>query len=553
MFWLTEWKQFIKVKINIFWTCLFALGLTTSQYLVLYTQDKCVLSVMIIAIFLSSVPIAFLIAMIAALFPGMIQEFVAFYRAKQQKTDSIIGKTVFFRCVLLMLILHMTGYLILYYPGCFTTDSNDILNMIMGKLEYTDHFRYSSLNSHHPLVYVLGLKLIIRTALHMGRSLSAGIAAAVFVQILLTAFAIVYLLRTIFMITGSRTVLFLTSVGFIFNPYIARMTITLWKDIPFTAVMLFFVSAAVRTLMVPSEDKKPLKALMVSSCILAFLRSGAIIFPVIFFIALLFLKGINKKKVMISLVCLLCLYLAGSSMMNRIFHPEKGHFAEAIATPLQQVCRVVVSDGNISTDQELFLNQILPLEEIKENYNPVCVNQIKFSKNFSDTFLEENKGQFIKNWFTLGCQNPSIYVKAWIDETKGFWNLGTGTNYYLAYPKYDLQDKNSISEVQDTVRATWDNVQRAFWDFWKPLGNCSFLGWVVCILFFLSIVQKRKKLIVILLPLMANWGIYIVNSPVYQEYRYTYPLYMIIPLLFACFFSTREVMEIAEYNRVFVD
>ena len=39
-------------------------------------------------------------------------------------------------------------------------------------------------------------------------------------------------------------------------------------------------------------------------------------------------------------------------------------------------------------------------------------------------FLEEHKIEFLVTWASMLPDNLGIYVKAWIDETQGYWNPG---------------------------------------------------------------------------------------------------------------------------------
>lgn len=57
---------------------------------------------------------------------------------------------VLFCCVAGSLMVVWTVGFFVLFPGCFSTDSTDILKMIWGIPFESDWFRYDSLNNHHP-------------------------------------------------------------------------------------------------------------------------------------------------------------------------------------------------------------------------------------------------------------------------------------------------------------------------------------------------------------------------------------------------------------------
>lgn len=52
-------------------------------------------------------------------------------------------------------------FYLLYYPGCTSGDSNDILKMVLGLPFEADHFRYDTWNNHHPIAYTALVSLFV--------------------------------------------------------------------------------------------------------------------------------------------------------------------------------------------------------------------------------------------------------------------------------------------------------------------------------------------------------------------------------------------------------
>lgn len=85
------------------------------------------------------------------------------------------------------------------------------------------------------------------------------------------------------------------------------------------------------------------------------------------------------------------------------------------------MCYVVADNGDITEEQLEFINNMCPIEVIKEKYNPCIVDKIKWDESFNNEFLEENKAEFFKTWFQIFLKNPSSYDKAYLLNTIGFW------------------------------------------------------------------------------------------------------------------------------------
>ena len=76
-------------------------------------------------------------------------------------------------------------------------------------------------------------------------------------------------------------------------------------------------------------------------------------------------------------------------------------FVESVGIPLQQMARVVEENGKIGEEEEEFLDNLMPMEKYLEYYNPYLVDPIKWAPEFNTDYLNANKEEFFKTWFSL--------------------------------------------------------------------------------------------------------------------------------------------------------
>src|SRR5699024_5236089 len=125
--------------------------------------------------------------------------------------------------------------------------------------------------------------------------------------------------------------------------------------------------------------RRKTKAVLAVLCILiAFGRNNGI-YIVILALAclLLFYRKVWKKLILTFAGIIAFIYIVQGPVYS-LAGVEKGNLAESLAVPLQQIAYTVKNDGYITEEQKAFLNNILPLDEMKKAYLPHSVNGVKF-------------------------------------------------------------------------------------------------------------------------------------------------------------------------------
>lgn len=424
-------------------------------------------------------------------------------------------------------------YFFTYYPGLMTGDSFSCLVRGMG---------WTSLNNQQPLFYQLWVGLWVRLGSLLGH-INYGVALYSLVQMACMAgifgYGFYWLHRR-----GCRAgYLFFAAAYLLLNPTFGKYAMTMWKDILFGGVMLLFALFLADTAQQRGENLLRWQGL-VHLCLLgagvAFLRNNGLY--ILAFVAVFLVLWCRRhwKRVLPAAAALVVACAAVQGPVFSALGIEKSPFAESLAIPLQQVSRVVAQDGAVTQEQAEFLDQLLPLEDIKESYYPYSVDQIKFHEHFDDAFLEANKGEFFKTWFSMFWNNKEDYVKAFLMETLGYWNPGL-TRWVTADTitswgnDYGITPRNLILEATgQNPKLYFDGMTLAMKDFplTALLNNIAVTCWCAGLLL-LYIVLRRQRWARILpfLPMAALWLTTMIAAPTFCEFRYMFAFFTTLPFL----------------------
>ena len=208
---------------------------------------------------------------------------------------------------------------------------------------------------------------------------------------------------------------------------------------------------------------------------------------------------------------------------------------EALAIPIQQLCAAVAWNGNLTAEQAAFINALLPLDTIRELYNPAFVDPIKWNADFGGGFLAANLPSFFRTWFEVMLNNFGIYLKAYLLQTLGFWapaNLGT-TIVYTAieglHTDYLIANHLVVAPVwgSGVLQHILENYFRSARSF-PSEGIWVWLMFFCC--FFRSLMKKDQQSLILFSPCFLCWVTLMLATPVYTGTRYALSFFYGIPV-----------------------
>lgn len=461
----------------------------------------------------------------------------------KQKMNGCFNRKRFISGALFM-ILCWSPYFLTYFPGNLSSDSYSSIAQVIGG---------ETLNNHHPVMFTVLVGICIKVGFLFG-GLEAGIAVFSILQMVILALTLSYCLEWM----KEKGIQSIVRVGallfFAFSPLIGMYSVTMWKDILFSCWVLLLAMVLYD---IVSDDNssciiKPFILLKIALlCVfIAFGRNNGIYIVLAVLLALIIYGRKMWKRLVPIFGAILAFILLIQGPVYNALNIQKGSFAEAVGIPLQQIAYTVKYEGNVNDEQKHFLEQIIPLEDMKKAYDPTISNGIKFHENFDDEFLEAHKKEFLKVWAQMLLNNPADYIKAYCMQTMGFWHVDT-IGYTFAYGADDywihINSTNVIGEmlgidltdlIQNKLPVLYNTV---------PFVNLFFStaapAWFLFTGFLILVIQKRSRMLISLIPLIVLWGTIMIATPTHGEFRYVFCLNLAIPFITTVILSSKERKE----------
>lgn len=426
-----------------------------------------------------------------------------------------------------LLIVYLT-YFLTFYPGGVYIDTWTALQMLTGKEDFTNQ---------QPVLYTLMLNIV-----------------KVFIPNLVTGFGIFTFIQIIFMIScftyfihwllskkvNLLIVTFITIFLGIFKLY-PLYSISVWKDTPFN-LSLFLYTLSLIDLIIDFKNKNIKISNIIKFNIWAFLvmalRNNGLYVTLVTLVFLLitFIKNIIRKEKIIHIksFCItsfstIILFMIIESLYP-VFGLEQSPFVEKLSIPLQQIARVVATDGNITNEQMDLIEKVIPEKNIKESYRALIVDGIKWNSEFNEEYLNEHKSDYLKLWIELLIQNPDEYIRAYLLQTSGFWTFNVrGTEAYASPTIWatlngEMQNRDLLSE----------HTNISFKNDFIPTSYFSggFFFWITIVSILIAFRTCDKKYLIGYLPPILLWLTVMISTPMGSALRYVYILVLILPLNF---------------------
>lgn len=393
-----------------------------------------------------------------------------------------------------------------------------------------------------PFMYNIGLSLFYKIGF-LFNSQIAGTGLFIFILMCATAIAIASIIVWLHKKGVHKYICYILILYYAFTPIIIDYSISAVKDRAFAVILLLmipvFYQLATGNFII--NNSFSLNAYCALALLMIWFRNnGAYVFLVITLICLVIMK-VDKKKFIKYSVFVLLIGLLPSLIIG-------GDFTEAAGIPLQQVCRVVALNRDLPEKEKNYINGVIPIENIKKQYQPESVDAIKWSPAYNRSYVNTHKLDFIKTWFTLFTLYPNDYLNAWLINTKGFWGylpwLDSQSKFghayepeiYLAENKVGMADGFKVSQSSVLPNSVKQALGKYIWDYsiFIPSGICF---WITIVIGSILYFQKKRYLIFVILPALLCSLTLILAAPIANCFRYTFyyalclPIYLLLPFI----------------------
>lgn len=414
-------------------------------------------------------------------------------------------------------------YFLYQYPGIMTPDSINQFEQVLGVIPYSNH---------HPLIHTMLIKIFYRLGLLFTSDMVIAISFYTFFQMCFMAFCVSYLLRTLKQFNVRTGLCFFITLFYALVPYHAVFVVTIWKDVLFAGFVLLFGCSM---LSLSRRMKATTLALFIfSGVMICMMRSNGWYG---FLVSIPFLLYHYRKTAKVFFPALAAVVITAAiikyPVMNAM-HVIQPDLIESLAIPSQQVAAVICNDRALTEEQLYLIEHVVDLTYIKELYNPTFADNIKELVRAGDqSYLVSHKKEFLSLYLSLGASYPGDYLKAYINQTYGYWypdsfypvadvegisatSLGVSHTPLIGGP-FVVKSKEiaiKLGSMLPIYSLLW-SMGAAFWFFIFCIGNI--------------IIRREKEKLIYFIPGFAMYLTVLIATPVATEFRYVYFMIFSLP------------------------
>jgi len=416
-------------------------------------------------------------------------------------------------------------YLLVFWPGFMTADS-----ITQWQEVNTGKFVHAN-----PVMHTLTVWLITR--------IWFSPAAVAFVQIIVLSGALGWGVATLRQFGAPNWLAWLTAITLALSPANSALSITLWKDILFSAMVVLLTVSVFKIMATNGEWLKRKTNWIALGVVLTFVCWYRLNGILVAFLTLATTAWVYKKywrALVKAAVLFLVLYYPVTNAVFRALNVEFFNMARSELVATQMIAGYMKAGTSFSLEEQKVLNSILPEpwayncyrnEALLFNPNLNWNYMTAHSREITSIALNAIKKNPLIAFRHLACQGASVYriPEEYPNEKR---MLGIYKNEYGLKPSSKLSGAYPLL-LRFLIDLTDARSRNAIWLVWRA-PFWMYLSAFACAVF--CIRNKTWKPLVILLPGLATVLPYLVLA-LGQIFRYLYAIYL-IGILFSGYFLT---------------
>lgn len=488
----------------------------------------------------------------------------------------------------MLCLLCYLPYFLMYYPTWFNNDAVWQMEQALGM---------AARSNHHPYFHTLIIKVFLTVGYGLFHNYTAAVALYTFCQMAVTAAVFGFYLYLLYR-RGTRLFWLLSAVCFYaLLPVNGMFSICMGKDAWFTAAFLLFIWAlnhCVNKAEVSSGGEGQNKAagtsgsrrwlwffltgvsvcllrsngifvflgtafLLIVSEILAGKRSGGGLrkengirvagqlvenngIRVAGKLAEENRAGLGGKQGMYaSTAAVLICYLLWQGPVLHALQVEPPDTIESLTMPVQHLLCAYARGGNLKPEEVAMLEAVVPLEKIDDYYNPYLFDMTKnyIRQHGDQQVIAENMGEYARLWLEVGLRNPMLYVEAQIRQTAGYYALHIPhdqilySEYFMVDNPFGIENERKVFSYDAGI--AMGGFLQWFQTLYNKVWSLGMNTWLL--LFALACALYRKRRAISFAPCVMLLGSLLLATPVYNEFRYAYGVFVALPFLFSVAFG----------------
>ena len=449
-------------------------------------------------------------------------------------------------------------FLLKFYPGILTFDSFNELSQVQGILP---------LMNNHSILHTEVLMIFYKIG-NLFNSVNLGVFLYMLFQISLMPFVFSYVLKFMAKHKVSMVIRILSLLFFMLHPINVIYSICLWKDIFFSLSFVIF-SILINNLTKDNDyfmNKKNIIIFIIISLLVMYLRNNGLYVVFITFVVLFIRYRKTIKRIFPLFLSIILLFFLSKTIIFNIFYIKGVEIKEALSMPSQAIARIY-RNNNITEEEKKEIEKFYT-NKVGEVYIPIIADNTKNEMN--QKYVKDNFGKYVLLNMKLFLTHNKEYMESFISNNYGYYYMNT---YYspIFIQKTDLNGVIHSEKISNfmlymsivlvltimMIIVLWNlNNKKNILSFGlllpvilclsENIKNNSILtllfsiGFYSTIMFILYIYNKKnKRNISIYIPSIILW-LTMLLSPVYSEFRYLYPMFLLIPLFIGFTFKRED-------------
>ena len=278
-------------------------------------------------------------------------------------------------------------------------------------------------NNHHPILHTYIITLLVKIGYGLTGSYNVGIAICSVIQMIVSALTFSYVIHYLGKKKMSRGLQVIAFLWFAFHPIIPQFSIAIWKDIPFTLCMVWFVIGLIEMLTNEETFLKHKRYLVLYSLLITFVmffRNNGVYIILLTLPFVVFFKKKYWKRIVVTFALPIIFYYVVTGPIYQKMEIAKSSPKEMLSIPIQQMARIVkYKSDELTAEEKERISQYIPIEEVSEAYRPTISDPIK--NVFSESAYKENKMNLLKLYGKLALRFPGETMEAFVGNTYGYY------------------------------------------------------------------------------------------------------------------------------------
>lgn len=437
----------------------------------------------------------------------------------------------------LLLFASWLPMLLANYPGILMYDSTEQWHQAVGEWDWSNH---------HPVWHTLVVKLSVSLCnIICGEVVPEyGVLIYSLLQMMAMAFLFSLVLEWLYESGIPKAFWLAALLYYLILPIHAIQAVSMVKDSLFGTFILLFTAQIYQLYYSDGmwgQSRKNIIGLILTMLGVVFFRNNGFAVVMVAGLAMFFLFKNIRRQLVIAGAVVAVSFVLQNTVVFHVLDIRQTKLEEAIGMPINQIANIVCHDRNLTDEEKMLIETVMPLEDIKANYDIHYSDGIKFHENYKGYVVEQNKKDFLKLWVILACKYPADCIEASLNLTIGFWYPGVSKGAVSAAmtdEKIFLEDIGVYPE-QLHIRSgifdvfTGDKIrENLLFSGFFSIGNMVILMFLLCAFL---IRKKGWKIISIFLPCITVWLTLLAATPSFCETRYIYSLFAAIPVFAAVF------------------